>query len=107
MFMIPVWYEFAQNAARMINETFNKSKKGLIIDLGCGSGSVAKVLLNSNFDVLGIDSSASLIDIAKERAPKANFAVGSFFDVEFPICVGVVSTSECLNYLVDGEDQGF
>lgn len=99
--------EFAQNAAQMIVDTLNKktNEKGLVIDLGCGSGVVAKALLNNHYDVLGIDSSKALIDIAKERAPQANFTVSSFFDVDFPTCIGVVSTSECLNYIVENQDH--
>lgn len=98
---------FAQNAAQMITDTLNKkiNGKGLVIDLGCGSGSVAKALINNQFDVLGIDASKTLINIAKERVPKANFIVGSFFDVTFPACVSVVSTSECLNYIVDNQNH--
>ena len=98
---------FAINAAKMLKELFNKEfhKKGLIVDLGCGSGVVAKELLDSGFDVLGIDISEALIEIAKKRAPTGKYIVGSFFDINLPKCIGVISTSECLNYATHGENE--
>lgn len=99
--------DFARHAAKMITETLNRefNKKGLIIDLGCGSGIVAKELLDNNFKVLGIDKSQDLIEIAKRRAPGGDYIVHSFFETHFPKCIGAISTSECLNYATNGENQ--
>ena len=44
-----------------------------IIDLGCGSGRDAKIFTSMGADVLGIDFSSNLIDIAKSHAPLVNF----------------------------------
>lgn len=98
---------FARKAAKMIKNLFNQEfqEKGLIIDLGCGSGIVAKELLEDGFKILGIDKSEALIQIAKNRAPKGKFEVGSFFESSFPKCMGVISTSECLNYATNGENE--
>lgn len=97
---------FARHAAKMLIKVFDEqlSEKGLLIDLGCGSGVVAQELVESGYKVLGIDISQALIEIAKKRAPHANFIVGSFFDIPLPECIGIVSTSECLNYATNGED---
>lgn len=94
--------DFANHAAIMIVKTLNEqlNKKGLVIDLGCGSGVVAKALVNNQFEVLGIDQSQSLIKLAKERVPQAQFVVGSFFEIPLPPCIAVVSTSECFNYIL-------
>lgn len=99
---------FAHHAAKMITDTLSKqsSKKGLVIDLGCGSGVVARALTDNQFNVLGIDRSESLIKIAKNRVPEATFVVGSFFETPFPPCTAIVSTSECFNYLPnEGENR--
>jgi 2-polyprenyl-3-methyl-5-hydroxy-6-metoxy-1,4-benzoquinol methylase len=98
---------FAHHAAKMLKKVFNEqfNEKGLIIDIGCGSGIVAKELVDSRFEVLGIDISQALIEIAKKRAPNASYTVGSFFETTLPKCIGVVSTSECLNYATNGENH--
>ncbi len=98
---------FAKNAAKMIVKTLEEelSEKGLIVDLGCGSGVVAKELLEKGYKVHGIDISHSLIEMAKQRAPKGVFSVGSFFEMDLPNCLGVISTSECFNYATSGENS--
>lgn len=99
---------FARHAAKMIKKVFDEQfskKKELIIDLGCGSGIVAKELVDGGFKVLGIDKSQALIEIAKKRAPNVNYKVSSFFETTLPKCIGVVSTSECLNYATNGENH--
>lgn len=50
---------------------------GTILDIGCGSGDpIGRHLLAHHFDVIGIDSSPTLIEIAKSRFPGAAFHVG-------------------------------
>lgn len=54
---------------------------GLVVDLGCGSGIWAAALVEAGYDVVGVDQSAALLQIARERAPAARFVHGSLFDV--------------------------
>ncbi len=47
-----------------------------VLDIGCGSGvPVARDLIASGFEVTGIDSSASLIALCRERFPAAEWQV--------------------------------
>ena len=51
-------------------------KGGRVLDLGCGTGEpVASYLLQSGFKVVGVDYSASMIDIAKRRFPNVQWIV--------------------------------
>jgi len=83
----------------------NKIHKGLVVDLGCGSGLSAQEFTKAHYCVLGIDISESMIDIARRRVPNANFQVGSLFKVEIPPCNAVTSIGECLNYLFDPDSN--
>ncbi|MBE9206745.1 class I SAM-dependent methyltransferase [Nostoc sp. LEGE 06077] len=83
----------------------NKINSGLVVDLGCGSGLWAKELIKSNYQVLGVDISESLIAIAQKRVPQAKFQVGSLFKVEIPLCQAVTSIGECLSYLFDSDNN--
>lgn len=78
---------------------------GRIVDLGCGSGILAKALSEGGFEVLGIDFSAEMVKIAKRQAPKAQFKVGSFLEMEIPSCVAVTATGEIFNYLIDSSNN--
>src|SRR5262245_44339740 len=75
--------------------------QGHIVDIGCGSGILAARLTAWGYRVTGIDSSPSMIRLARTVAPRAVFRRGSFLDGPLPACDAVVSTGECINYLFD------
>jgi len=81
-------------------------EKGLVVDLGCGSGIWAKALLQADYEVLGIDISDAMLDLAREKAPKATFQNASLLRVELPKCDAVTSIGECLNYQFDEHNLG-
>lgn len=74
---------------------------GLVVDLGCGSGLTAMRLIEAGFDVLGVDTSPEMIELAKINAPDADFVVASLFDVEIPRCAAVTAIGESINYAFD------
>lgn len=71
---------------------------GLVVDLGCGSGILARALTDAGYDVLGVDLSAALLDIARERVPEARFAHGSLHDAELPPCAAITAVGEIFGY---------
>ena len=97
--------EIAEAAAVFLLQELAKSNlnSGLILDLGCGSGIFAKEISESpnNYDFLGIDYSQDFLDIARQKAPKAQFIRASFLDFPIPKCLAVTSIGECLNYQSD------
>ncbi|MEQ9554033.1 MAG: class I SAM-dependent methyltransferase [Coleofasciculus sp. G3-WIS-01] len=58
-------------------------------------------LVKVGYHVFGVDSSESMIAIARTRVPEAEFQVESLFNVDIPACNAVTSIGECLNYLFD------
>jgi SAM-dependent methyltransferase len=55
--------------------------EGTIADVGCGPGHVTRFLAGLHDDVIGIDLSAVMIDVAKEHAPDLEFQVASMLDL--------------------------
>ncbi|MDQ3863598.1 MAG: class I SAM-dependent methyltransferase [Actinomycetota bacterium] len=80
-------------------------REGLVVDLGCGSGLLARQLLDAGYRVFGVDISEAMVELARRRAPEAEFRVGSLFEVEIPPCSAVTAISEVLNYLFDVENE--
>lgn len=78
-------------------------RDGQIVDLGCGSGIWAKELVNAGFQVLGVDISPAMIEIARSRVPQAEFHVGSFLQFPIPMCRAVTALGEVFNYLFDAD----
>lgn len=93
----------ARNAASLLLQELRRGgvDRGLVIDLGCGSGILAEQLSAGGFDVLGIDVSAALVALARRRVPKGLFRVESLLTAELPRCVAVAAVGECFNYLFD------
>ena len=72
--------------------------EGLVVDLGCGSGVLARALKDAGYDVLGVDPSRDLLALAMRTAPGAHFMRGSAHDVDLPPCVAVTAIGEVLGY---------
>lgn len=78
-----------------------KINKPLIVDLGCGSGAMAELLIKKGYNILGIDISKEMIAIARKKLPQAKFIVGSYLEVDIPHCKVITAIGECFNYLFD------
>jgi predicted TPR repeat methyltransferase len=76
---------------------------GVVVDLGCGTGILAREIAAAGFTVVGIDLSPSMIAVAESHAPNAQFRVGSLHDFDLPPCVAVCAVGEGLRYLRPGE----
>jgi SAM-dependent methyltransferase len=75
---------------------------GRVVDLGCGSGIYARAMSDAGFDVVGIDISPDMVELARAHAPDARLAVGSVHDFDLPAGVGAVTAlGEVLNYATD------
>src|SRR5919202_1963053 len=96
----------AKNAAQVLLNALRWSgiAKGSVIDLCCGSGLLARELAAAGYEVLGIDISKKLLDIARERVPSAHFRQESILKAELPPCVAVAGIGECFNYLFDEDN---
>ena len=94
---------FARNAAPGLLELLRKRQvvRGLVVDLGCGSGIWARELCNAGYEVLGVDLSEAMLAIARQRVPEAEFRQGSLLSAKLPPCVAVTSIGECFNFLFD------
>lgn len=60
------------------------SSGGLVAELGCGEGRIAAHLAGLGLDVLGIDLSSELTQIARATRPGLRFAVGSMHALPLP-----------------------
>ena len=74
---------------------------GTIVDLGCGGGALAAVLVDAGYDVLGIDLSEAMVELARANVPGARFVRGSVWDADLPPAVAVTAIGEVINYAAD------
>lgn len=78
---------------------------GRVVDLGCGGGVAARRFRDAGYQVLGIDGSWEMIELARRRVPDGDFRTESFLDADIPPCVAVAGIGEVFNYLADSRND--
>jgi SAM-dependent methyltransferase len=66
---------------------------GLVADLGCGPGHVARYLHERGVHVVGIDLSSGMVDVARRLHPSVEFRVGDMtaLDLGDAVLAGIVA----------------
>jgi ubiquinone/menaquinone biosynthesis C-methylase UbiE len=78
-----------------------------VLDLCCGTGQLAKVLVEKGYKVTGIDGSAKMLRYAREKAPAARFMVRDARAFRLPPeYEAVFSTFDSLNHITTLEELG-
>ena len=84
-------------------------KDGILLDLGCGTGSVTELLARAGFDMIGIDNSEEMLEIAMEKREQSGLDILYLLQDkrEFELygtVRGVVSICDSMNYILEDED---
>lgn len=82
---------------------------GLVLDLGCGTGAMTERLAAAGYDMIGVDNSEEMLEIAMEkRAASGRDILYLLQDMrEFELygtVRAVVSVCDSMNYILDLED---
>ena len=82
---------------------------GLIAELGCGTGSMTELLAAEGYDMIGIDNSPDMLEVAMEKRVESGldilYLMQDMREFELYGTVrAVVSICDCMNYLLEEED---
>lgn len=69
--------------AKPVVDLLDKNKNKVLLDVGCGNGSLVKLLVENNFDAYGTDASPSGIKMASEFS-KERYAIQDLSKDELP-----------------------
>ena len=80
-----------------------------ILDLGCGTGTLTEMLSEAGYDMIGVDSSEEMLEIAMEKREKSGrdilYLCQDMRNLELYGTVGAaVSVCDTLNYLLQEEE---
>ena len=76
-----------------------------VLDLCCGTGQMARVLIENGYRVTGIDGSSKMLDFAKNNAPSAEFITDDARTFQLPpVYNAVFSMFDSLNHIMNLEE---
>lgn len=82
---------------------------GLLLDLGCGTGSITQLLADAGYDMIGVDNSEEMLEIAMEKKESSGrdilYLLQDMREFELYGTVrGIVSVCDSVNYILDEEE---
>ena len=87
----------------------NGIEGGLVLDLGCGTGTMTEYLANLGYDMIGVDNSEDMLDIAMEKKEKSGhdilYLCQDMREFELYGTVrSIISICDSVNYITDQEE---
>lgn len=84
-------------------------EEGLLLDLGCGTGNITQRLARSGYDMIGVDNSAEMLEIAQEKnieeGSQILYLLQDMREFELYGTVrAVISICDSMNYIIEYED---
>lgn len=106
--MQDVPYEQWANYLEAIMVKYNVRPQ-LLLDLGCGTGTITQLFAEKGYDTIGIDLSEDMLIVAKEKAQKSKLDIlylcQDMTSFELYGTVGcIISVCDSLNYITDEQE---
>lgn len=85
------------------------TERNLILDLGCGTGTLTEMMADAGYDMLGIDMSTDMIQIAMEKREESGndimYLCQDMRELELYCTVGtVICICDSINYVLEPEE---
>ncbi|MCR5754228.1 MAG: class I SAM-dependent methyltransferase [Acetatifactor sp.] len=85
------------------------SERNLVLDLGCGTGTLTELLYQKGYDMIGVDNSESMLGIAMEKRDESGDEIlylhQDMRELELYSTIGtVICVCDSLNYLLEEEE---
>lgn len=108
LFMDNIPYkEWSQYVGSLLKE--HGIEDGLLLDLGCGTGSLTELLADQGYDMIGVDNSEDMLQIAMEKKAESGkdilYLLQDMREFELYGTVrAVLSICDCMNYILESKD---
>jgi trans-aconitate methyltransferase len=90
-------FQYGEDVIELLNPRAGER----ILDLGCGTGHLTKLIQQEGADVLGIDSSSMMVDKAVEKFPDVDFQVANAEKLAFENEFDAVFSNAVLHWVKD------
>ncbi len=98
-----------KNVNESDEEAALEQEKNLVVELGCGTGSFTLEMAKRGYDIMGIDLSSEMLDIARRKSVDAGFDLmfleQDMRELDLYCTAGtIVSVCDSINYLTEDSD---
>lgn len=85
------------------------SERNLVVDLGCGTGTLTELMYQKGYDMIGVDNSESMLGIAMEKKQTSGseilYLLQDMREMELYSTVGtIISVCDSVNYILEEEE---
>ncbi len=99
----------ADAGQKLSAEALLSTERNLVVDLGCGTGTLTQLMYQKGYDMIGIDNSEEMLSVAmskrEQSADEILYLLQDMRELELYSTVGtVISVCDSLNYILD-EDE--
>ncbi|MCM1286755.1 MAG: class I SAM-dependent methyltransferase [Clostridium sp.] len=98
------WFHYIS----LLLDEFN-IKKGIIAELGCGTGAITERLAAAGYDMIGIDNAPAMLDIAQKKK-EANGSSTLYLNQDmrefelYGTVSAIISVCDSVNYILDSNE---
>ena len=99
----------SEKASEEVSEEILDSGRNLVLDLGCGTGTLTELLASRGYDMIGVDNSMSMLEIAMQKRAQDKsgvlYLLQDMRELDLYSTVGtVISVCDSVNYILE-EDE--
>lgn len=101
------WGTFSTSYLRLIKHLSHKYnfERRPVLDIACGTGNLAYELFKLGYEVIGIDISEDMINVAKANNPQIQFHVADMTNFNIDINFDLITcTFDSINYITEDEE---
>lgn len=100
---------FEGDVESVSEEEVLESEKNLVLDLGCGTGTLTQMLYDAGFDMIGIDNSTEMLTKAFEKKEETGseilYLCQDMREMDLYSTIGtVVSVCDSINYILESDE---
>jgi len=96
-------HSFVHQYGEQLIKMLDPKPGDLILDLGCGAGQLTNKIAGFGAKVIGLDSSAEMIESAKNSFPELEFYKMDAADFRFKVPFDVIFSNAALHWVTDQE----